>query len=156
LVDYLAGQVRAGADALQVFDSWAGVLAPQDYRTHVLPHLHRLFEDIAAFDVPVIMFARGGAAVLEQVRELRADVIGVDWVVELDRAISAVGRERVVQGNLDPMVLLGPPHVVRERARQVLTAGREARAHVFNLGHGISPRTDPAMVELLVDAVHEA
>jgi uroporphyrinogen decarboxylase len=156
LSDYLAMQVRAGAEALQIFDSWAGALAPRDYRDHVLRHMRDLIDALTPLDVPIIVFARGNAELLEQIRELGSAVIGIDWTIDLERAIEVVGENRVVQGNLDPAVLLSTPEMVTRRAREVVAAGRRARAHVFNLGHGISRNTDPAMVQLLVDVVHEA
>ncbi|MEE9385085.1 MAG: uroporphyrinogen decarboxylase [Nannocystaceae bacterium] len=155
LARYLAGQVRAGVDAIQIFDSWAGSLTPRDYREHVLPHVRSLINEVRAHGVPVIMFARGNAALLEQIAETSADVIGVDWSLELDRAIDIVGPTRVVQGNLDPMILLSNPDKLRSRVRDVLTAGAGAKAHIFNLGHGISRHTDPEMAKLMVQTVHE-
>lgn len=154
LGEYLRGQVEAGADALQIFDSWAGALAPDDYREHVLPHTARLCAAARELGVPVILFARGNANLLSLSAELPADVLGVDWSIELDRAIDVVGAHRVVQGNLDPLALLGPAALVERKARAIVRAGRRARAHIFNLGHGISRHTDPAIARLLVDVVH--
>lgn len=154
LGEYLRGQVEAGADALQIFDSWAGALAPDDYREHVLPHTARLCAGARELGVPVILFARGNANLLSLSAELPADVLGVDWSIELDRAIDVVGAHRVVQGNLDPLALLGPAALVERKARAIVRAGRRARAHIFNLGHGISRHTDPAIARLLVDVVH--
>jgi uroporphyrinogen decarboxylase len=151
---YLEGQVAAGADAVQIFDSWAGALTPHDYAHAVLPHFDRLVRRVQATGVPVIAFARGNANLLEVTREIPADVVGIDWSIELDRAIEVVGRDRVVQGNLDPMILLGSPEVLVERTQRVLAQGMGARAHVFNLGHGISRFTDPRQVALLVETVH--
>ena len=156
LAKYLLGQVRAGADAIQIFDSWAASLTPRDYREHVLPHLEVLIDRVRAAGVPVIMFSRGNAALLEQVAQTNADVIGVDWTIGLDSAINVVGSQRVVQGNLDPMVLLSTSQMVQRRVRDVLAAGKRAKAHIFNLGHGISRHTDPALAKLLVDTVHAA
>ncbi|MDC0673646.1 uroporphyrinogen decarboxylase [Nannocystis sp. ncelm1] len=156
LIDYLRGQVEAGVDALQVFDSWAGALAPDDYREHVYPHTARLCAAVREFGVPLINFTRGNANLLAFAGETAADVVGVDWSIELDRAIDVVGPERVVQGNLDPFALLGPPALVERKARAVVAAGRRAKAHIFNLGHGISRHTDPAIARLLVDTVHDA
>lgn len=157
LARYLIGQIDAGVDAVQIFDSWAGALSPLDYATQVLPFTIRLIERVQAHSrrVPVILFARGNANLLGLSASAPADVIGVDWSLELDTAIDVVGRDRVVQGNLDPAILLGPPELIRERVRRVLAAGRHARAHVFNLGHGISRFTDPELAKLLVDTVHE-
>lgn len=156
LITYLGGQVAAGADALQIFDSWAGALAPDDYREHVLPHTARLVAAVRELGVPVILFTRGNSNLLALSSELPADVVGVDWTIDLARAIDVVGPDRVVQGNLDPLALLGPAALVEHKARAIVAAGRRARAHVFNLGHGISRHTDPAIARLLVDTVHAA
>jgi len=156
LITYLGGQVAAGADALQIFDSWAGALAPDDYREHVLPHTARLVAAVRQLGVPVILFTRGNSNLLSLSSELPADVVGVDWTIDLARAIDVVGPHRVVQGNLDPLALLGPAALVEQKARAIVAAGRRARAHVFNLGHGISRHTDPAIARLLVDTVHAA
>jgi uroporphyrinogen decarboxylase len=156
LITYLGGQVAAGADALQIFDSWAGALAPDDYREHVLPHTARLVAAVRELGVPVILFTRGNSNLLALSSELPADVVGVDWTIDLARAIDVVGPDRVVQGNLDPLALLGPAALVEQKARAIVAAGRRARAHVFNLGHGISRHTDPAIARLLVDTVHAA
>ncbi|MBP7289890.1 MAG: uroporphyrinogen decarboxylase [Nannocystaceae bacterium] len=154
LVEYLAGQVAAGADALQIFESWGAAFAPDDYRVHVLPHLRRLVQECKPLGVPIILFVRGNASLLREVAELGADVVGIDWSIGMAEAIEVVGRDRVVQGNLDPMTLLGPPELVADKARRILAAGTQARAHIFNLGHGISRHTDPAVVQHLVDVVH--
>jgi len=106
--------------------------------------------------VPVILFVRGNASLLEQVKDLGADVLGIDWGIELSKAIEIVGPEQVVQGNLDPIALFAPTEDLQRRARAVVQAGRAARAHVFNLGHGISRHTDPEAMVRLVEAVHEA
>lgn len=156
LIEYLGQQVAAGADALQIFESWGAAFAPQDYRLHVLPHLQRLLREVAPLGVPVILFVRGNASLLRQTKDLGADVIGIDWSIELDEAIATVGRERVVQGNMDPLTLLGPPELIEQTAKRIVEQGRAARAHIFNLGHGISRHTDPAMVQHLVDAVRSA
>jgi uroporphyrinogen decarboxylase len=160
LAKYLIGQIDAGVDAVQIFDSWAGAVSPRDYVEHVLPHTRALVEAVRAHvpagreRVPVILFARGNANLLAATASVPADVIGIDWSIELDAAIEVVGRERVVQGNLDPGVLLGPPELVRARTRDVLAAGQLAKAHIFNLGHGISRTTDPAHAKLMVETVH--
>jgi uroporphyrinogen decarboxylase len=156
LIDYLEGQVEAGADALQIFESWGAAFAPEDYRAHVLPHVQRLVSAVEGFGVPVILFLRGNASLLEQAAETSSAVLGVDWSIELDRAIDVVGRDRVVQGNLDPMLLFAPDETLVAKAQTIMAAGRLARAHVFNLGHGISRFTDPEKVRLLVDTVHAA
>jgi uroporphyrinogen decarboxylase len=160
LARYLIGQIDAGVDAVQIFDSWAGALGPRDYQTHVLPHTIALVEAVRAHvpagreRVPVILFARGNANTLALTATVRADVIGIDWSIELDDAIEVVGPDRVVQGNLDPGVLLGPPELIRERVQATLAAAAGAKAHIFNLGHGISRFTDPDHAKLMVDTVH--
>lgn len=156
LIDYLRGQVQAGVDALQIFESWGAAFSPEDYREHVLPHVQRLVTEVKTFGVPVILFLRGNASLLEQARETTADVLGVDWSIELSRAIEVVGRDRVVQGNLDPLTLFAPPETIARKARAIVAQGRAAAGHIFNLGHGISRHTDPARVRHLVDVVHEA
>lgn len=162
LAKYLIGQIEAGVDAVQIFDSWAGALGPRDYVEHVLPHTRALVERVQAHQpsdgrepVPVILFARGNANLLVQTASIPADVVGVDWSIELADAIELVGRDRVVQGNLDPGILLGPTEGIRARVRDILRAGANAKAHVFNLGHGISRFTDPDHAKAMVDAVHE-
>lgn len=156
LVDYLRGQVEAGADALQIFESWGAAFAPEDYRTFVLPHVERLVAEAKAFGVPVILFLRGNASLLEQAKGTAADVLGVDWSIELSRAIEVVGRDRVVQGNMDPLALFASPEFIERKARSIVEQGRAAAGHIFNLGHGISRHTDPERVRHLVDVVHRA
>ncbi len=156
LIDYLAGQVRQGVDALQIFESWGAALTPEDYQQHALPHMTRLVTEAKKLGVPVIAFLRGNASLMQQAATLPADVLGVDWSIELSRAIEVVGADKVVQGNLDPIALFAPRETLVQKARAVVEAGRAAEAHVFNLGHGISRYTDPEQMKLLVDTVHEA
>ncbi len=156
LIEYLAGQVAAGADVVQIFESWGAAFAPDDYRIHVLPHVRRLVAECKPLGVPIILFVRGNAGLLSQIRDLGADVLGVDWSLDLSDAIDVVGTHQVVQGNLDPLTLLGPAALVTEKAERIVVAGRSARAHIFNLGHGISRHTDPAMLQHLVDVVHRS
>ncbi|MCH9682513.1 MAG: uroporphyrinogen decarboxylase, partial [Deltaproteobacteria bacterium] len=151
LIDYLAGQVRAGVDALQIFESWGAALTPADYRIHVLPHVKRLVDEAKKHGVPVILFVRGNASLLSLVKDLDADVLGVDWSIDLSRAIDVVGADKVVQGNLDPIALFAPADDLRRRAQEIVVAGRAAAGHVFNLGHGISRYTDPEAVKRLVE-----
>ncbi len=154
LVEYLKGQVDAGVDALQIFESWGAAMSAADYGTYVLPHLSRLCTEVAKFGVPLIVFARGNPGLLELVKELPADVLGIDWSISMDRALDIVGRDRVVQGNLDPIMLFAEPPLMERRVREVLESGKTARGHIFNLGHGISRHTDPARMQALVDLVH--
>ncbi len=154
---YLERQVAAGADALQVFESWAGALAPDEYRAVAWPPLRRVLERALATGVPVVVFLRGGEGILRAVADdLPAGdlVVGLDWAVPMATAVRLLGPDRVVQGNLDPMALLAPREVLERAAARVVEAAAGARAHVFNLGHGISKDTDPAQVAALVDLVH--
>ena len=152
--DYLAAQVAAGAQALQVFDSWVGVLAPEDYAVRVLPHTRRLFAATARLGVPRIHFGTGTAGLLELIADAGPDVVSLDWRVGLDAGWARLG-ERGVQGNLDPAVLLGPAELVRERARDVLRRAGGRPGHVFNLGHGVLPDTPLENLQLLVETVKE-
>jgi uroporphyrinogen decarboxylase len=164
LLDRLAGitaaflrvQVDAGAAAVQLFDSWVGVLSPDDYRSAVLPHSQRVFDAMAGLSVPRIHFGVGTGELLRQMGEAGADVVGVDWRVGLDEAARRVDAGKALQGNLDPAVLLAPWPVVERRVRQVLAQGRVAEGHVFNLGHGVLPQTDPGTLARVTDPVHEA
>jgi uroporphyrinogen decarboxylase len=150
---FLRAQVDAGVQAVQLFDSWVGVLAPADYRQAVAPHTAQTLAAVP--DVPRIHFGVGTGELLAELAAVGADVVGVDWRVSLDDAIGRLGTGCAVQGNLDPAALLAPWPVVEQRAREVLAAGRGAGGHVFNLGHGVLPQTDPAILERLVGFVHE-
>jgi uroporphyrinogen decarboxylase len=149
---YVAAQVRAGADVIQVFDSWAGALSPGDYEEFVAPHSAHI---LAAVDVPTIHFGTGTATLLGLMAEAGGDVIGLDWRIPLDRGWAEVGAERGVQGNLDPAVLLGPWERVEAAAGDILARAGGRPGHVFNLGHGVLPETDPADLRRLVELVHE-
>ncbi|MEV7803419.1 uroporphyrinogen decarboxylase [Microbispora sp. NPDC088329] len=153
---FLRVQVAAGASAVQLFDSWVGAVAPQDYRTYVLPHTSRIFAGLADLGVPRIHFGVGTGELLGLMGEAGADVVGVDWRVPLDEAALRVGAGKALQGNLDPAILLAPWEVVERRAREVLERGRVAEGHVFNLGHGVLPSTDPDQLARLTDFVHES
>jgi uroporphyrinogen decarboxylase len=151
---YLNGQIVGGAEAVQVFDSWVGALAPEDYRAFVLPHMKALFAKIAP-GVPAIHFGTGTAALLPLMRQAGGQVIGLDWRVDLADGWRAVGHDVAVQGNLDPAVLLAAPAYIRKRTRAVLDAAAGRPGHIFNLGHGIHKDTPVAHVKALVDIVHE-
>jgi uroporphyrinogen decarboxylase len=155
-ISFLRVQVAAGARAVQLFDSWAGALSAADYRRSVLPHSRRIFEALADSGVPRIHFGVGTGELLGLMGEAGADVVGVDWRVPLDEAARRVGPGKALQGNLDPAILLAPWPVIEERAVEVLDAGRAAAGHVFNLGHGVLPETDPGMLARLTDLVHTA
>jgi uroporphyrinogen decarboxylase len=153
---FLRVQVEAGAAAVQLFDSWAGVVSPADYREAILPHTSRIFAALAASGVPRIHFGVGTGELLGLLREAGADVVGVDWRVPLDEAARRVPPGTALQGNLDPAVLLASWDVVETRARDVLTRGRAADGHIFNLGHGVLPETSPDTLARLTDLVHSA
>jgi uroporphyrinogen decarboxylase len=151
---YLRVQVEAGASAVQLFDSWAGALSPQDYRAHVMPHSTAVLADAGSLDVPRIHFGVGTGELLGLMGEAGADVVGVDWRVPLADGIRRVGG-RAVQGNLDPTLVFAPTEVMLSRATEILEAGRAAPGHIFNLGHGVLPATDPDQLARLTDHVHE-
>ncbi|HWP67299.1 MAG TPA: uroporphyrinogen decarboxylase [Candidatus Limnocylindria bacterium] len=154
LAAYLTAQIDAGAQAVQLFDSWVGTLPPADYRAHVLPHTRALVTALRP-GVPVIHFGTGTAGLLEAMRAAGGDVIGLDWRVDLDAAWVRVGHDVAVQGNLDPTVLLAPPAEIRRHAQAILGQAAGRPGHVFNLGHGVLPETPVEHVRALVDAVHE-
>jgi uroporphyrinogen decarboxylase len=151
---YLEVQVAAGAAAVQLFDSWAGTLAPDDYRRHVLPYSAAVLDRVGALGVPRIHFGVGTGELLGLMGEAGAEVVGVDWRVPLDDAVRRVGG-RAVQGNLDPSLVLAPTDVMLAKAADVLARGRTAPGHIFNLGHGVLPATDPGQLARLTDFVHE-
>jgi uroporphyrinogen decarboxylase len=154
LVGYVNGQIAAGAQCIQLFDSWVGCLGPEDYREYVLPHVRSLISEITP-GVPVIHFGTGTATLLRDMREAGGDVIGLDWRVELDRGWETVGHDRAVQGNLDPLVLYAEPEFIRGRVKQILDQAANRPGHIFNLGHGILPKTPVDNVIRLIDFVHE-
>jgi uroporphyrinogen decarboxylase len=147
---YVAAKVRAGADVIQLFDSWVGSLSPADYREYVLPYSARI---LAAVDVPTIHFGTGTATLLPDMAEAGGDVIGLDWRIPLDRGWELVG-DRAVQGNLDPAALLAPWERLQAAADDVLARAAGRRGHIFNLGHGVFPQTDPDAIGRLREHVH--
>jgi uroporphyrinogen decarboxylase len=151
---YLLAQIEAGAQAVQLFDSWAGALAPRDYRELVLPHSRAVLDGLKDASVPVIHFATGNSGLLPLLREAGGDVIGLDWRVDLDVGWDLLGDGVAVQGNLDPAVLLAPSEVVRGRADEVLARAGSRPGHIFNLGHGVLPNTPVDTVADLVQHVH--
>jgi uroporphyrinogen decarboxylase len=155
-IGFLQVQVAAGASAVQLFDSWAGSLSADDYRNCVLPHSQRIFDALAASGVPRIHFGVNTGELLGLMGEAGADVVGVDWRVPLDDAVSRVEPGKALQGNLDPAILMAPWEVVEQRALQVLDRGRTAEGHIFNLGHGVLPQTDPDVLTRLTELVHAA
>jgi uroporphyrinogen decarboxylase len=152
---YLRAQVEAGAQAVQLFDSWVGSLSPLDYRTHVMPHVAGILRDLESTGVPVIHFGTTTASLLELMRDAGGTVIGVDYRTPIDEAWARIGYDRAVQGNLDPLLLLTPPAVAKERASSILASIGGRNGHIFNLGHGIVPETPVDTVKAVVDHVHE-
>ncbi|MGW7291574.1 uroporphyrinogen decarboxylase [Streptomyces xiamenensis] len=163
LLDRLAGiaaafldvQIKAGASAVQLFDSWVGALAPADYRAHVLPHSAKVFQAVAHHGVPRIHFGVGTGELLGLMSEAGADVVGADWRIPLDEASRRIGGGKAVQGNLDPAVLFAPRAAVEAQAQRVLDAAAGLPGHIFNLGHGVLPDTDPDALTRLTEYVHE-
>jgi uroporphyrinogen decarboxylase len=154
VIDYLNRQIAAGAHAVQLFDSWVGCLAPDDYQRFVLPHMRTLIGGITP-GVPVIHFGTGTAGLLELMRQAGGDVIGLDWRIDLGEGWRRVGADVGVQGNLDPVVLFAPLPEIRDRTTRILDQVRGRHGHIFNLGHGILPTTPVDHVIALVDMVHE-
>jgi uroporphyrinogen decarboxylase len=156
LADFLIAQVGAGAQALQVFDSWAGQLNETDYRDYVLPHSRTLFHRLADLGVPRIHFGVGTEHLLETMTEAGGEVLGLDWRTPLDRGWERIGHARAVQGNLDPVALFAPLPELRARVNDILRRADGRPGHIFNLGHGILPGTPVDRVRAVVDMVHEA
>jgi uroporphyrinogen decarboxylase len=151
---YLNGQIAAGAQVVQLFDSWVGCLGPDDYRRYVLPHVQALIECIPA-DVPVIHFGTGNPALLPLQAQAGGTVVGVDWRIRLDEGWKLVGHDRGVQGNLDPLVLFSNRGEIRRQAASILEQAAGRPGHIFNLGHGILPQTPVENVLALIEAVKE-
>jgi uroporphyrinogen decarboxylase len=150
---YLRVQIEAGVSAIQLFDSWAGSLSAVDYERYVLPHSRRVLESVT--DVPRIHFGVDTGELLGLMASAGADVVGVDWRVSLEAAVERVGPGVALQGNLDPATVFAPWPAIAERARDVIARGKAAEGHIFNLGHGVLPDTDPDVLARLVDFVHE-
>jgi uroporphyrinogen decarboxylase len=155
VVGYLRRQIRAGAQAVQLFDSWVGCLSAGDYVEYVLPHVQLIFEGLKREGVPMIHFGTGTTAILKHMREAGGDVIGVDWRIPLDEAWSLIGHDRAVQGNLDPVALYGPLGEIERRVEDILRRAGGRNGHIFNLGHGILPTTPVEHVETAVGMVHK-
>lgn len=154
LSDYLLAQVKAGAQALQVFDSWIGALSPDDYRRFVFPHMKALFAALRNAGVPLIHFGTGTATLLELQKEAGGDVIGLDWRVNLDEGWKRLGYDVAVQGNLDPVVLFAPRAEIEKQVDEILRRAAGRPGHIFNLGHGILPETPLESVDAVIDRVH--
>jgi len=154
LILYLSAQVKAGAQALQIFDTWAGMLSPIDYKNIALPYVKKIISELKREGLPVIYFVNNCAGILHEVKKSGADVVGIDWRVDIADAIKKLGRKMIVQGNLDPCALFLSEEDIEERVKDILWKGEVARGHVFNLGHGVLPETPVKNVIALVEAVH--
>lgn len=152
--DYLAAQIEAGAQVVQMFDSWVGCLSPEDYRRFVLPHSAWVLEGLAEYDVPRIHFGTNTATLLEAMKEAGGEVIGVDWRTPIDRAREIVGPDFAVQGNLDPVTLFAPRELLVERVRGILERADAKNGYIFNLGHGVLPATPMENVDAVIEVVH--
>jgi uroporphyrinogen decarboxylase len=153
LIRYLNAQIRAGVQALQLFDSWAGCLSPTDYEGYVLPYSRKVIDNVDK-SVPLIHFATSSSSLLEMMKRAGGDVIGVDWRVNLGEAWTRLGYDVAIQGNLDPVILLGPPDLIEKEVKRILNEAGGRPGHIFNLGHGILPNTPVENVAFLVEMVH--
>jgi uroporphyrinogen decarboxylase len=155
LTSYLSAQIETGAQAVQLFDSWAGALSPQDYTRFVLPYSQRVLKTLSGAGIPVIHFATGNPMLLSAMRQAGGSVIGLDWRIPLDQGWDVVGHDLPVQGNLDPVALFSPLPVLREQVEDILRRAAGRSGHIFNLGHGILQHTPVENVRAVVDMVHE-
>jgi uroporphyrinogen decarboxylase len=153
LIRYLNAQIHAGVQALQIFDSWVGCLSPADYEEYVLPYSRRVMGHIGG-KVPLIHFATSSSSLLELMKRAGGDVIGVDWRVDIGEAWARVGYDVAIQGNLDPIILLGKPDLIEREVKRILDGTGGRPGHIFNLGHGILPNTPVENVVALIEAVH--
>ncbi|KZO01182.1 uroporphyrinogen decarboxylase [Bacillus badius] len=153
-VTYVRAQVKAGARAIQIFDSWVGALNISDYRLFIKPVMERIFSELREENVPLIMFGVGASHLAKEWHELPLDVVGLDWRLPIQEA-RAMGITKTVQGNLDPAILLAPWEVIEERTRAILDAGLASPGHIFNLGHGVFPEVNPDVLKRLTSFVHE-
>ncbi len=154
IISYLSAQIKAGAQAVQLFDTWAGMLAPMDYKKFVFPYVKKAISELKKEGVPVIYFVNDCAGLLGEIKKSGADVIGIDWRIDMSDAIKKLGKKIVVQGNLDPCALFLPKEKIEDRVKDMLWKGEAAKGHIFNLGHGVLPQTPVENVIALVEAVH--
>jgi uroporphyrinogen decarboxylase len=151
---YLNAQIAAGAQAIQIFDTWGGILSPVDYERYILPYTTRLIEGLNRQGVPVIHFVKGAGTMLELVKRAGSDVIGLDWHISLNKARTLLGTEVAVQGNLDPTVLYAQPEYIEQEVKRILDENGDRPGHIFNLGHGILPTVPPEHAKFMVECVH--
>ena len=154
VIEYLTSQIHAGVQAVQLFDSWAGILAPYDYENNIFPYVKSAIKALKKFDVPVIYFVNDCSGLLKVVKKCGADVIGIDWRVDMAKAAKKLGKKYSIQGNLDPCVLFAPKEHIEDRVKDILFKAEPARGHIFNLGHGILPETPVENAIAMVEAVH--
>ncbi len=155
VIDYLSLQIEAGVDAIQVFDSWIGALAPYDFQEYAYPYLEKIFNGLKKYGVPMIYFGTMTSGFFNIIRNLPSHAVGIDWRIRISQAWEIIGPEKAVQGNLDPMVLYAERDVISKHAEAILSEVGNRPGHVFNLGHGITPKTPIESVQFLVDFVHE-
>ncbi len=155
ILSYLSAQIKAGAQAVQIFDTWAGMLTPVEYKEFALPYVKKTISELKKEGVPVIYFVNDCAGILKEVRKSGADVTGIDWRIDISDAIKRLGKKMVVQGNLDPCELFLPKEKLEERIKDILWKGESAKGHIFNLGHGVLPETPVENVIAMVEAVHK-
>ncbi len=153
-LEYLRSQIHAGAQAVQIFDSWIGCLSPADYRDFVLPYTRQVIQNLKSEGVPIIHFGTGTSTLLELMKSAGSDVIGVDWRIDLDEAWRRLGRGVAIQGNLDPVALFAPLREIEKRVEDILKRAGSRPGHIFNLGHGILPETPVEHVAAVVEMVH--
>lgn len=154
VITYLISQIKAGVQAVQIFDSWIGILSPDEYDEYVLPYIKKTISELKKEGVPIIYFANECAGLLNSIKRTGADVIGIDWRIDLKEAIKRLGKKYSVQGNLDPCALFLPKERIEDKVKDILYKGDFARGHIFNLGHGILPETPVENAIALVEAVH--
>ena len=152
-ITYVAAQVKAGAKAIQIFDSWVGALNEADYRTYIKPVMERIFTELRKNNVPLILFGVGASHLIKEWNDLPVDVLGLDWRLSIKEA-REMGITKPLQGNLDPALLRSNWEIVEERAKQIIDQGREHPAHIFNLGHGVTPEIKPERLKKLTELIH--
>ncbi|MFT4058103.1 MAG: uroporphyrinogen decarboxylase [Legionella sp.] len=155
--DYLSEQIKAGVNAVMIFDTWGGILTPENYQNYSLRYMQQIVQQLKANypEIPVILFTKNGGQWLELMAETGCDALGLDWTCDLRQARQRVGHQVALQGNLDPAVLLSSPSCIREQVKKVLVSFGQGTGHIFNLGHGITPDVPPEHVAVMVEAVHE-
>lgn len=153
-MEYLNAQITAGAQCIQIFDTWGGILSPADYERYILPYTTRLINGLNRMETPVIHFVKGSGAMLDTVKKAGGDVMGLDWHVSLGAARDLIGPQMAVQGNLDPTVLYATPEIIEREVKRVLDENASRPGHIFNLGHGILPTVPPENARFMVECVH--